>query len=270
MPTEFFSALRPEEESAILPCTWHETGISFWGRTGKWRYEAQFIAGLDAERFGNAGWIKDGNASPYEFKIANAYAGAFRFDNYSVKGLRMGLSGYFGYSASNSIKPERYQDKDLKGAVTIGSLDAVYDDHNVLARGNFIYGHLSDSYAISNINKRLPSASPSPRTDVASQVMSWYLEAGYDVLSFFPDRKYKEDKLYAFAHYGFYDSMYKTDKNIQAKRWSEKRIISAGLNYFPMDGLVVKAEYSMRKFREPFNNEPTVSLAIGYSGLFKR
>ncbi|MDR2056989.1 MAG: hypothetical protein LBP83_01670, partial [Dysgonamonadaceae bacterium] len=45
LPTEFFSALRPEEETSILPCTWHQTGISFWGKTKQWRYEALFISG---------------------------------------------------------------------------------------------------------------------------------------------------------------------------------------------------------------------------------
>lgn len=266
MPTEYFSVLRPEEESSIIPCTWHETGVSFWGNAGKWRYEAMFIAGLDAERFNNANWIQGGSVSPYEFKIANKYAGAFRLDNYSIKGLRMGLSGYFGFSAGNSLKSERYN--NINGSVTVGAFDAVYNDHNVIVRGNFLYGHLGDSYTISTVNKRLPSASPSPRTDVASDVMSWYVEAGYDVMSFFPNRKQTDDKLYVYAHYGFYDSMYKTVKSINAKEWCEKKVISAGLNYYPMKELVIKAEYSMRQFKDPFNNEPTISLGIGFSGLF--
>lgn len=265
-PTEFFSVLRPEEEASIIPCTWHETGISFWGNAGKWRYEALFIAGLDAERFGNANWIQGGSVSPYEFKIANNYAGAFRVDNYSIKGLRMGLSGYFGFSAGNSLKSERY--KDINGAVTVGALDAVYDNHHILARANLLYGHLGDSYTISKVNKKMPSASPSPRTDVASDVLSWYIEAGYDLLSLFTNRKHTDDRLYAYAHYGFYDSMYKTVESISPKQWSRKQIMSAGINYFPMKELVIKAEYSMRKFREPYNNEPTISLGIGYSGFF--
>ena len=39
-PLEFFTVYRPEGEATILPCTWHETGISLWGRAGDWRYEA--------------------------------------------------------------------------------------------------------------------------------------------------------------------------------------------------------------------------------------
>ncbi|MDR0429787.1 MAG: hypothetical protein LBH58_04830 [Tannerellaceae bacterium] len=266
MPTEFFSVLRPEEEAMILPCTWHETGLSFWGQIPHWRYEAMFIAGLDAERFNNANWINGGSVTPYEFKIANRYAGAFRIDNYSVKGLRLGLSGYYGYSAGNSLKQDRY--KDVDGAVSIGAFDAVYDDHHVLARANVVYGHLDDSYKISMINKKMPNASPSPGTDVGSGALAWYVEAGYDILSFFPDRKNKGDKFYVYGHYGFYDSMYETSTKITPKSWTEKRIISGGINYFPMKGLVVKAEYAMRKFKTPYNGEPTISLGVGYSGLF--
>ncbi|KAA6345105.1 hypothetical protein EZS27_007297 [termite gut metagenome] len=268
MPTEFFSVLRPEEESAILPCTWHQTGISFWGRTKQWRYEALFISGLGAELFNNANWIHGGATSPYEFTIANSYATAVRLDNYSVKGLRIGLSGYYGLSANNTLKPERY--KNISGAVAVGTIDAVYNDHNVLARTNILYGHLGDSYAISTTNKKLPSASPSFRTDVASDALSWYVEAGYDVLSFFPNRQYQGNKLYLYGHYGYYNSMYKTAGDIPQKKWCEKTLISGGVNYYPLPGLVVKGEYSFRKFKAPYNNEPTLSLGIAYAGMFER
>ena len=269
MPVEFFTVLRPEEESSLLPCTWHETGVSFWGKTAAWRYEIMFIAGLDAERFNNANWIKKGSTSPYEFSIANQYAGAFRIDNYSVKGLKVGLSGYYGHAGLNSLKSTRYKNRNVTGAVTIGTLDAVYNDHNILFRGNFLYGNLSNSYIISTINTSLPSASPSPRTAVASNAMAWYVELGYDVMSFFPARKYLDDKLYLFGHYGYYNSMYKVEEGLLAKAWCEKNVIAAGLNYFPMRSIVIKEEYSYRQFKSSYNHEPTFSLGIGYTGFFE-
>ena len=124
LPTEFFGVYRPEGENTILPCTWHETGISLWGRAGQWRYEAMLLAGLDSDRFGSKEWVKGGAGSPYEFKIANAMAGAFRVDNYSVKGLRLSLSGYAGNSFSNTLKKATnavYD--DVKGTVLIGAFD---------------------------------------------------------------------------------------------------------------------------------------------------
>jgi hypothetical protein len=92
------------------------------------------------------------------------------------------------------------------------------------------------------------------------------VEAGYDVLSFF--RQHKNAKLYVYAHYGFYDSMYRTAEGVADKTWCEKTIIRAGVNYFPMKALVIKAEYMMRQFRAPYNNEPSISLGVGYSGFF--
>ena len=38
LPTEFFGVYRPEGENTIFPCTWHETGLSFWGKAGDWRF----------------------------------------------------------------------------------------------------------------------------------------------------------------------------------------------------------------------------------------
>ncbi|MDR3366303.1 MAG: hypothetical protein LBO71_04990, partial [Prevotellaceae bacterium] len=268
-PTEFFTVLRPAEETSLLPCTWHETGVSLWGQAGRWRYEAQFIAGLDAERFSNVGWVSGGATSPYEFKIATAYAGAFRLDNYSVKGLRWGVSAYYGYSAANSLKPDRYKSRNVRGVVSIGSLDATYSAHNVLARVNAVYGNLGGSYDISMVNKRLPSASPSPRTEVASDALGAYVEAGYDVLSLFGGRSYTGNKLYLFGHYGYYDTMLKTADGIADKTWCARTTISAGLNYFPLKEVVVKAEYSFGKLAAPYNNEPVISLGIGYAGMFR-
>ncbi|GHT09780.1 hypothetical protein AGMMS4956_00060 [Bacteroidia bacterium] len=271
MPTEFFGVLRPEEESSILPCTWHETGISFWGRAGAWRYEAMFIAGLDAERFGNSTWIAGGSTSPYEFKIANAYAGAARVDNYSVKGLRVCVSGYYGFSAANSLKADRYAARNVKGIVSIGALDAEYKGHNVWARGNFVYGYLGGSYDISMVNKRLPSASPSPRSEVASDALGGYVEAGYDVLALLGKNSnaVHPQRLYIYGHYGYYDSMFKTAEGIADKDWCARNVISAGVNYYPVKEVVIKAEYSFRKLAAAYNNEPTISVGVGYAGIFK-
>ena len=50
-PLNYFTVYRPEGENTILPSTWHDTGISFWGQKGAFRYELQVVAGLTAMRF---------------------------------------------------------------------------------------------------------------------------------------------------------------------------------------------------------------------------
>lgn len=102
---------------------------------------AMFLPGLDSERFGNQGWIHDGSASPFEFKIANNYAFAARVDNYSVKGLRVGVSGYVGNSFRNTLYPTSSEKNDgIHGTVTIASIDFKYADHDWVARGFFDWG----------------------------------------------------------------------------------------------------------------------------------
>ena len=69
-PLSFFTVYRPEGESTILPCTWHQTGVSLWGKVGKFRYETQLLAGLDAYHFSRSNWIQGGAKSPFEFDVA--------------------------------------------------------------------------------------------------------------------------------------------------------------------------------------------------------
>lgn len=269
MPVEFFTVYRPEGESTVLPCTWHETGISFWGESGAWRYEALLLPGMDSDRFSRGEWIAGASGSPYEFKIANSIAGAFRIDNHSVKGLRMSLSGYVGNSFSNSLKPSTSSKyKGVKGTVMIGAFDFGYDDHNWVVRGNFDYGHLTDSDKITAFNMSLQKDAPSPSQPVASDAMAAGIEAGYDVFSQF--RHIRSQKFYVFARYEYYDSMFRTTGGVMDYAFCGRQRVAAGINWFPMDEIVIKAEYSHGILSRPYNNEPSVSIGIAFSGLFKR
>lgn len=267
MPTEFFTVYRPEGENTIFPCTWHETGVSIWGKTGAWRYEAMFIAGLDADRFGNKGWIHGGSGSPYEFKMATAYAGAVRVDNTSVKGLRLSLSGYLGNSANNTLNATgKY--KGLHGTVAIGAFDFLYNDHNIVARGNFDYGHLSNSMEISTANMSTRADSPSPKTNVGEAAIAMGFEFGYDIFSQISSLHAKQKRFYLFGRYDYYDSMFKTVKHMTAEKMWQRQKVTMGFNYYPIKQIVIKGEYSYRILSSQYNNEPTVSLGVCYSGLF--
>ncbi|MBR3100847.1 MAG: hypothetical protein IKH19_03720 [Muribaculaceae bacterium] len=266
-PTEFFTVYRPEGENTIFPCTWHETGAELWGRVGDWRYEAMFIAGLDADRFNNHNWIHDGTGSPYEFKMATAYAGALRIDNYTVKGLRMSVSGYLGNSANNTLNATgKYE--NLHGTVAIGSFDFHYDDHNIVARGYCDYGHLSNSLEITDANKSTRKDSPSPKNNVAEAALAMGIEAGYDLFALSPSLHNTAQRLYIFGRYDYYDSMYKTVSSMTDEQQWGRQKITIGINYYPIKQVVVKGEWSNRIFKKQFNNEPTISLGIGYYGLF--
>lgn len=274
MPTEFFGTYRPEGENTILPCTWHETGISLWGKVKLWseesslRYEAMFLPGLDSERFGSQGWIHDGSASPYEFKIANSYAGALRLDFIPVRGVRLSASGYMGNSFSNTLREtDNTKNDGVTGTVSIGSIDFLIDRSNWIVRGYADYGHLSNSAHISTFNRQMPSASPSPRQYVASDAYAIGVEAGYNLFALGKSMADSKQKFYLFGRYDNYDSMYKMESG-KAYGWCGRQRVAVGVNYYPIKQIVIKSEYAVGLLGKPYNNEPGLSFSIAYSGFF--
>ena len=186
-PLNFFTCYRPEGEAAILPNTWHQLGVSFWGRVKDWRYEMQFLSGLNSESFTGENFVHPGATSPYEFKVANTYALAARVDNYSVKGLRVGVSGYYGHTFRNSIKDPGATYDDVKGALSIISGDFQLNRWNWIVRGSVVYAHLSDADRISTYNKansthhKYQDGNPFHNTNIGSNALAYSIEAGYNL-----------------------------------------------------------------------------------------
>lgn len=269
-PTQFFGVYRPEGENTIMPCTWHEVGVSLMGTAGKWSYTAMFLPGLDSERFGNQGWIHDGSASPYEFKIANNFAGALRVDNRSVPGLRLSLSAYVGNSFRNTLYPNSSSQLDgIKGTVTIGAFDYSYQGYGFVSRGYFDYGHLSDAYPISRFNISMSNKSPSSRQEIASDALCAGMEAGYDFFRLSPALASRGQRLFLFGRYDYYDSMHRMDKSGKRLEWTHRHRVAGGINWYPIPQIVVKGEYSVGILDSPFNNEPALSIGVAYAGFFR-
>lgn len=270
-PLNFFTVYRPEGENTILPSTWHQTGASVFGRVGDWRYEAQFIAGLDAFKFSRANWIQGGVHSPFEFEPANKYGGLVRIDNYSVPGLRLAVSGYYGQSMHNFVPNYLYSgsNKKIKGNIYLGSFDFTFNKCNWIARGNIDYGYVSDANEISSFtypNKASNGVTPYEMEDkyFGSHAMATMVEVGYDVFSRIPKLRLDNQRLYVFGHFEYYDSYI----NTKTKKWTNKRVWAFGANYFPIPQIAVKAEYNLRDLHTPYNDEPALNIGVAYEGFF--
>ena len=252
-----------------------------------WRYEAQFMSALNSESFTAENFVHQGATSPYEYKVANCYAAAFRLDNYSVKGLRIGVSGYYGHTFRNSIKSPGASYADVSGALAIISGDFQLKRWNWIVRGNVVYAHLSDADRISEYNKansthhKYQDGNPFHNTNIASSAMAYSLEAGYDIFSQIHKVKAKQ-QLYLFGRFDHYDSMASGTYRNQY-RYCAPYVTTVGINYHPIKQIVIKGEYSYRAFRkpdngglnsdsplyiQPYNNEPSISLSVAYQGWF--
>jgi hypothetical protein len=268
-PLNFFTVYRPEGENTIMPSTWHQTGVSFWGRAGKFRYEAQFLAGLNADNFTNVGWVRKGHKSPLEFDVANKYGVALRIDNYSVPGLRLGLSGYYGQSIGNSYpRNANGVDAEYKGDVLIGAFDFTYKGHNWIVRGQADYGYLGDADQLKYVYNRLNSKSPYKHSAfVSKNAYAIGIEAGYDIFSQIQQLRDDNKKLFVFGRYEQYNP-YASNTKGTAYDYTEVKRMAVGVNYHPVPQIAIKAEYSKRFLKSLYNNEPSVNIGVAYEGFF--
>lgn len=263
-PINFFGVYRPEGETTILPSTWHENGISFFGAFAGFDYQVMMVAGLDPMGFRNTEWIASGRQTMYEVNTFTSPAFAGRLNYNGIKGLRLGISGYYNQSSKNASKPTRTS--HMKNTVNVVTADAQYKTRNLTARANMVYGTLGDSEALSKVNRQNSGSSGYPRTDVASKAVSYAGEIGYNVGSFFHE---KAPRIYPFVRYEYYNPMEKTqgkvlaDKRLQVSAWT------AGVNYYALPNLVVKADYTNRRVGGGnYNSENMISAGIAYIGWF--
>lgn len=268
-PLNFFTVYRPEGENTILPSTWHQTGISFWGKTKGWRYELQFLAGLNSDNFTNTGWINKGPGTPTEGEIATKYGTALRIDNYCIKGLRIGLSGYYGHAIGNSYPNNKDgAESKYKGVVAIGAIDFTYNNYNWIVRGQADYGYLSDAKQLKYFTNRLNGLSPFHHSAfVSKNAFAYGIEAGYNIFSQIEKLRQDNQKLYLFGRYEHYNPYASKTKNTSYDYTNVKRM-AVGINYYPVKQIVVKAEYSHRFLKSQYNNEPAINIGVAYEGWF--
>lgn len=268
-PLNFFTVYRPEGENTILPSTWHQTGVSFWGRTKGWRYELQFLAGLNSDNFTNTGWIKKGPGTPTEGEIATKYGTALRIDNYCIKGLRIGLSGYYGHAIGNSYPNNKDgAESKYKGVVAIGAIDFTYNNYNWIVRGQADYGYLSDAKQLKYFTNRLNGLSPFHHSAfVSKNAFAYGIEAGYNIFSQIEKLRQDNQKLYLFGRYEHYNPYASKTKNTSYDYTNVQRM-AFGINYYPVKQIVVKAEYSHRFLKSQYNNEPAINIGVAYEGWF--
>ena len=245
-PQNYFTVYRPEGENTILPSTWHDTGLSLWGRYARIKYEVQMVAGLNAMLFNRDKWIHHGAGSPFEFKPANQLGFAARLDYYATTGLRVGLSGYCGNSAHNTYP------NDLKGD------GKPYDN-----------GYVGDTDKLNVIKDAKAHASNSPVKSamIGKNAVAVGIEAGYDVFSQITRLHRDEQRLYVFGRYEYHDS-YIPAGNKEMFDYTNVSRLAFGVNYHPVPGIVVKADYSLRHLKAPYNNEPSLNIGVAYEGFF--
>lgn len=271
-PLEFFTVNRPEGEDEILPCEWHQTGVSFFGEKGPWSYDFMVLPGLNTSLFSKSNIVytdKDGEllsvAKGRDFAITG------RLDNTSIAGLRLTASGYWGLSSNTRLEYGNGINSEVKGNIGVLSFDFLYDNYGLVVRGNTTWGRYSKSTVTTHSESNF-----SDKYSGFKNAVSVGLEGGYNVFNLFPD--VKEQKLYVFGRYDYWQPYTEIDKtslilsyrdpsSVLGYDWGKAQKLTVGINYFPIDNVVIKADFSQR-FEANCKRGPMVSLGVGYSGQF--
>lgn len=273
-PTEYFTTTRPEMEAQILPLGWYENGIEFHGNflKDKFTYHLTVTNGLDASGFSSRNWIKFGYQEKFELVNAEAIAVMGRLDyNFSdQKNNFVGVSGYLGNSAPNRPK----NDMNVPAYVSLVEAHINYDQEYLRFNSMLLFGNLQNSDIVSKANSSLSNNLGVKRNPVGKNALGFSAEVGYEMLHFVGTST--KQKIYPFARYDYYDTMFRTEGNVVDKpRW-ERNAITGGINWFIIPEVVVKAQYQDRRlgsenfdpatlsFTGEKQREKTFSVGIGF------
>ena len=271
---DFFGTVRPEGESSIIPCTWHETGLAFFGGFGKhsarFNYQAMVVSGLNANGFDRNNWVKKGKQGKFEEDRLQHPAFVARLDWVGLPGLRAGVSYYHcGDAGANADIPTIYK---KKFPVNIFSVDAQYEHPKVIARGNVLIGTLGNAGELSARNSNLNKLAPYTRlAPIAKRAVSYGGEVGLNLRNIISREDLPE--IIPFARYEYYNAQQEGEKNSSFVSVMDPRFKTSmwvfGLNYRVGNGIVVKADYTTRRIGDgSFNSENEFALGVAFNAWF--
>lgn len=280
-PLNFFTAARPEGATTILASTWHETGLSLFGRFGRgaatFDYEAMVTSGLNPNGFDCYNWVKKAKQGFLEVDNFSAPAYTARLNWTGVPGLRLGAAILYNPKAQkNADKLVTYSEYgDIN--VLLYSFDAQYTGRYITARANYFSGSITETVGITAANRRYSSKSPYSRMGpVAKRAVDWSAEVGVNLKALFPGIK-GFPTIYPFVHYNYYNPQEECEAGLVADNRCQVSLWSFGLNWKPLPNLVVKADYTTRQpgtsklfGTSDYNSENELRIGVAYQLWFAK
>ena len=248
-PTLFNTVQRLETERFLIPSTWHENGVLVYGDIGDsgFSYTAGAINALnvnsafatDLTSAKREEWIRQGRQGSGEkapFKAA--FTG--RLDYKGINGLLLGASVYYG--DGSNLKAE--------GADISGTNLSMFDIHAVYEKGGFNAKALYTQTNLSGARKL--------GADTTKKASGYYVNTSYDIGQVLPTGF----KIPLFAQYESYNPIEETVSGLGESE--DINIITTGLNFYPTEQVVLKADYQIKDDKNKADKEYTASFGIGF------
>ncbi|MEZ4846015.1 MAG: porin [Bdellovibrionota bacterium] len=232
-PTTFLSTYRPQTERTILPSTWRENGVGVFGARDLWSYKLYVVNSFNAAGFSADKGFREGRQNGAEAS-AHDFAGVGRIDYLGTKGLMTGVSFFSGQTGQNQFTATG---GSIKGWANIVDAHLDYKMAGFQLRGLMAYSHLQGADQVNQLAGLTGSDS------VASDMMGYYAELGYDVLN----HKNTEHKLVPFFRYEKLNTQMKVPTGFAKNPANNREIHTIGLSYMPVVNIVLKANYEIQR-----------------------
>ncbi|MEP7142294.1 MAG: hypothetical protein ABI707_05470 [Ferruginibacter sp.] len=233
LPVNFNGVERPLTEQSVIPATWRELGIGFYGKSDKipLNYSVALLNGLNSEGFQHGSGIREGRAEGSDASANNLAVTASL--QYNWNEFKFQLSGYAGGTVGLS----------KRGADSLNLKSGAFGTPVYLTEGNIQYNKNAFSAKALFANVSYPEAgriNTAYAKNMATDMYGGYLEIAYDWLY----KKQQDANFTTFARYELIDlnaSIPAPPKAIADGTLKQHHLI-AGISYLPVPNVVIKAD----------------------------
>lgn len=243
-PTTFYSVLRPELYTFIIPTTWWEGGAGFYGELfdgltyqiyGHSSLNFNNGSAADEHGFNAAEGIRPGRQKLTEI-LADDFAGSARVQYTGIKGLRIGTSGFIGQSAQGDTRVNR-------GLVSLIETDAKYTFEGIELEG--IYAAIFNPEAGEMTTAQRTDGNIGATETIGKRMQGFLLEGAYHV--FHHVWKTAPVDLVAFTRWESYDTNSAVPAGFVKDPAVDRDTVIFGLSFLPIDQIAIKADYAWRR-----------------------
>ena len=230
-PIFFLSVERPEYAKYVIPTTWFGNGIGAYGFFSGFDYRFVIMEGLDGSKISLSSGIR--NARQKGFK-ANAEELLYnlRMDYVNIPGLRIGGS----FLANNTVVND-----STKNLVNIWEFHARYQSGGIL--GAFEYGDITY------------------HTGELKRSRGYYLDLGYNI-------GYPLDwevRIIPWIRWTDYNTAAETTAGGDSEKIYHYQKWLVGLAVFPVQNVVLKVDFGIRKRQSDGQESKLFNLGFGYN-----
>ncbi|MFC2151150.1 hypothetical protein ACFLSE_01370 [Bacteroidota bacterium] len=261
-PPSFNGVERPNVDKNIVPTTWREIGLGVDGRinAASLRYQLYLVNGFNgydgAGKFKGSNGLRSGRQKGAESYISSPNYTA-KVDFYGIRGLKLGLSGYFGKSQSilydgldkNDDVAKTVADSSVIGISMIG-LDYRYSISGFHSRGQLIYSKFSNVEEYNMFTGQ----------DLGESMIGYYAEVSYDIFHLNSSIKNELTPFLRFEKYNTHNSVVSGMTANDSYSITELLFGFA----FKMDrGAAFKVDYQMYKNADESKFNSMLNMGIG-------